>query len=454
MDGPPVIAAIARISTGLFGSSVWGLRVLPPVAGGLIIVLAARVAQALGGGRPAQIVGALGVALSPMLLGASNLLQPVVFDQLAWTLVLYATIRLIGAPSEEATRWWALLGVAGGFGVLTKFVIGILFFALAVSAAATRAWRRADWPGLALALGLAAAIGSPSLVGQIRLGFPILGQLRELHTSQLVHVTALNWARTMLFLAPTSVLAIAGAALLIGRASYRIVGLACVVAFLTILVLHGKFYYALPIFPTLWGAGGVAVETARGRWRGWLRVGVPIALAVNALLLALFALPLLPPPLMVRYEAALGVVQRTDKGEALPLPSDFADMLGWREQVAAVARVYDRLAPAEQRNTVLLARNYGEAGALDFYGPGYGLPRALTNQGTYYLFGPGDRSGTTAIAIGIDRQTLEGNYDSITLADHIDAAYAVPEESHLDIYLCRGAHETIQAVWPRLAGRY
>ena len=145
---------------------------------------------------------------------------------------------------------------------------------------------------------------------------------------------------------------------------------------------------------------------------------------------------------------------RTDKGELVLLPADFADMLGWPRQVAAIAAVYKQIPPDEQTQTILLAQNYGEAAAIDFYGPGYGLPQALTNQGSYYLFGPGTRSGATAIAIGIARQKLLANYDSVTLAGTVRTPDAVPEESALEIFLCRRAHKTIQALWPTLGGRY
>ncbi len=453
MDGPPAIGAVARLSTALFGSSVLGLRVLPPIAGAAIIVVVARAARLYGGGAFASVLAALAVALSPMFLGSANLLQPVIFDQLWWTLVLYAVTR-IATSGFQSDRWWAVLGVAAGFGILTKFVIAILFVSLIVATIVTGVWRRFDWRGVAIASILAIAIGSPSIVGQIRLGFPIIGQLTELHASQLTHITALDWLQRMVFLAPTSLLAIAGAVALLRSSSYRVVGASCVIAFLTILLLHGKFYYAQPIFPILWAAGAASLDHIRHRWRAWLRPVALLALAADVLLLAPFALPMLPPASMIRYAAALGVSEHTDKGEIVRLPSDFADMLGWPNQVSAVAAVYGAVPANEQRNTVILAQNYGEAAAIDFYGSRYGLPHAVTNQGTYYLYGPGDRSGTTAVAIGISRDVLARNYDSVVLAGHVDTPYAVPEESHLDIFRCRGAHQTIQALWPRLAGRY
>ncbi len=454
MDGPPAIAAIARLSTTLFGSNVLGLRILPPIAGATIIVIVAHAARVYGGGAFPAFLAALAVALSPMFLGSSNLLQPVIFDQLWWTAVLYTVTRIAASGFEDVTAWWVALGIAAGLGILTKFVIGVLFVSLAVAALVTGTWRRLPLRGVAIACVLAVVIGSPSVVGQVRLDFPIVGQLTELHTSQLTHITAVDWLQRMVFLAPTSLLAVAGAVALLRSPTYRVVGACCVIAFFTILLLHGKFYYAQPIFPMLWAAGAASLDRVHERWRAWLRPIAVLALAADALLLFPFALPVLPPAAMMRYAATLGVREHTDKGEAVRLPSDFADMLGWPNQVTAVAEVYDTIPAEERRRTVLLAQNYGEAAAIDFYGSRYGLPHALTNQGTYYLYGPGDRSGTTAVAIGIPRDFLARNYDSVALAGRVDTPDAVPEEAHLEIFLCRGGRQTIQALWPQLAGRY
>ncbi len=455
MDGPPLIGAIAAIETAIAGPSLFVLRFLPAIAGALIGLIAAMTARAMGGGRFAQTMTALAVGCNVMLLGSANLLQPVVFDQLWWTVALYATTRLV---RDDRPPCWVLLGVAGGLGLLTKFIVAILAWSLVAAAALTRATRRPvpiNWRGIALAAGLALAIGSPSLIGQLRLGFPLFGQLQELHHSQLTHITAIDWFLQIALLGPTSLLAAAGAIALIADtklSEFRVVGLACAIAFTTILLLHGKHYYAGPVYPTLFAAGAVWLErrTARARMTS---VVLTVLWGIQA---APFALPILPPPLMAHYAALLGVTLtlHTDKGEPVALPSDYADMLGWPQQVAAVARVYDTLSPAERQQTVILALNYGEAGALDFYGPRFGLPPALTNQGTYYLWGPGPRTGAIAIAIGPHRDRLAALYDTVTLAARIDEPRAVPEEQHLEIFLCRSAHETVQQLWPRLAGRY
>jgi hypothetical protein len=75
-------------------------------------------------------------------------------------------------------------------------------------------------------------------------------------------------------------------------------------------------------------------------------------------------------------------------------------MLGWERQVAAVAGVYHGLSNEERRQAVIVAGNYGEAGAIDFFGPRLGLPPAVSPAGSYWFFGPGTRPGAVVVAIG------------------------------------------------------
>ena len=163
MDFPPAIAILAKISMAL-GDSLVALRIFPALIVGLLVILAASIARELGGGRYAQILGALCVIASPLFLRAGNLLQPVVVDQLAWTVGLFALVKL-GRTNDE--KWWVWYGVATGFGLLTKF--SAIFFGgatlLALLASPQRRWILTPWPWIAFVLVI--AIGSPSWIGQI-----------------------------------------------------------------------------------------------------------------------------------------------------------------------------------------------------------------------------------------------------------------------------------------------
>ena len=124
-------------------------------------------------------------------------------------------------------------------------------------------------------------------------------------------------------------------------------------------------------------------------------------------------------------------------------------MLGWEEQVQAIARVYHDLDPADRAKAVILGSNYGEAGAVDFFGPRYGIPGAIAVVGSYWFFGPGELPGEVVIAIGFDRDDLTSFFGSVEPAAFVTNYYAVAEQRDLTVFVCTGPRETLQEAWPR-----
>jgi hypothetical protein len=180
---------------------------------------------------------------------------------------------------------------------------------------------------------------------------------------------------------------------------------------------------------------------------GW---GLGIATAAFGLGAAPFGLPLLPPEPMARYAARLGLsaATRTNVGGQLPLPQDYADMLGWREKADAVALVVSSLTPEERRHAVLFGANYGQAGALDLYGRRLGLPPVVSVAGSFFLFGPGDRPGDVIVFLGVEPEDLVSvTCDSLALPARVTNPWGVDEERDVPILVCRGPSRTLQEFW-------
>jgi hypothetical protein len=132
------------------------------------------------------------------------------------------------------------------------------------------------------------------------------------------------------------------------------------------------------------------------------------------------------------------------------LPQLYADMMGWPQQVEVVAGVFRSLPAGDQPKAAILARNYGEAGAVDYFGPSYGLPNAISAHNNYYLWGPQQYTGEVVISVGFPIGKLQPFFGHIEPAATIWNEYAIPEENNLPVYICREPKMTLAKAWPRL----
>lgn len=453
MEAAPGIAVVAWLERALLGESLVAIRLAPAVAGAALVFLAGWIAHRMGGGRWTQATAALAVVVPPVYLRTHTLFQPVAFDQLAWTA---AAAAIAWTAARDDPRGWVGAGAALGFGLLFKPTALLWGFALAVGAIATA--RRRDlatpWPWAGGALALVGAL--PWLVGQTRTGWPLLEQTTAIRAAQTAIMDRGAFlVGQILFHWPSTLLAAVGlAALLATRrlAPWRVLGAAWLAAFALLLGLAGKPYYLSPAYPPLFAAGAVAIEawTSRRRFRAAVRTAVAGALVVLALPLVPLGLPLLPPPTMADYAERLGVegAVTTNTGEVLRLPQDYADMLGWREMTAAAARVWWTLPPAERAGAVLAAANYGEAGALDLYGPRHGLPEPSSPVSAFWRWGLHGRTGDTVVAVGVDPADLEALYREVSVRDTVHHPWAL--ETGVPVSVARDPYRPLREVWPDL----
>ena len=456
MDFPPFIAIAAKATLGTLGGSLPAVRFLPAVVGALLVLLAGLLARRFGGGRYAQLTAGLAVALSPLFLRAGNLFQPVVFDILWWTLALLLLARLADTEAARARRTWLLLGVVLGLGLLTKFSIAFIGIGLVAGIVATPLRQSLLTRGPWLALGVALLIGAPSIVGQLTLGLPVLGQMRDLQAEQLDRMSPADFLAGQLeMFQPLILLAMLGA-MRLARPPHRAVLIACLTTFLLLMLLGGKAYYVGPIYPALFAAGAVWLEASaarQGRIASALWRTIPLAVIVIFGAVSFpFGVPILRPDLMARYSTAIGVRSTTNVGEPLDLPHDYSDMLGWEDQVAATQRIFDSLPPEDREELVVIGTNYGRAGAHDHLGVPLGLPGSVAPIGSYWYFGPGEKPGKVALIIGGERETLAAFFRSVVPAGRVTGQWRVPEEREVPLWIARDPVRPIQDVWESFRG--
>ena len=241
--------------------------------------------------------------------------------------------------------------------------------------------------------------------------------------------------------------------MLLGRDGrrFRALGIGYLVCLLILTAQRSKPYYLGPAYPMVLAAGAVATERLL-EVRGW-PWGRPIVLALLALggiLTAPLAVPVLPVEGLIAYQRALGLAPRPAENSALgPLPQYFADRFGWQEMTAAVAQVYLSLPAAERREVVIIADNYGEAGALRYYGRRLGLPAAVSPHNNFYFWGPGREQASLAIVVGVSTERLRGLCEELEVVGRVESPYAMPLETRNPIHLCRGLKVPLAEAWRR-----
>jgi hypothetical protein len=327
------------------------------------------------------------------------------------------------------------------------FFLGSSIVAIALTAS-RRSLRR---PGFALAVGIALVIVAPTLVWQAQHGWPQLQVLHNAASSKNVVVGPIEfYLQQILMMNPLAApIWIAGlASLVLHRSSLRWYGFAYGVLSIVYLALGAKVYYLAPIYPVLFAAGATSLER-RMEAIPWAKIAYPVLLLAGGLAIAPEAFPLLPLPAFLQYEHVFDV--RSIKMEKHPeglVPQHFADMLGWDTLVQALARADALLTPAEQREAVILTRDYGQASAVDFLGPKYGLPRAISGHNNYYLYGTRGASGNVVLAIGFDEAKLRTEFRSVERIGVYHDDYVLPDFNNLPIYKCTEPIEPLAAWWP------
>ena len=206
----------------------------------------------------------------------------------------------------------------------------------------------------------------------------------------------------------------------------------------------------LAAYPMLFAGGAVLIAGVVERHSRWVLQTVVVGLvSVGGLAFAPMAIPALPPEILVRYTATLSPPQ-TEQGATARLPQWFADRFGWEEMASSVAEVHRPLSDQEQGRVLLLAENYGEAGALELFGPQYGLPPVISPHNTYHPWSATRDGAQTYVAIGLPEEQLRGIFQEVTQAGVHSCSYCMDYENNLPIYICRNARTPFRDWWPSL----
>jgi len=455
VDHPPMTVFIAWFARHVFGESPLAIRLLPALFGAALVWLTGKLARDMGGGRFAQALAALAVVVVPSYLVTHHLLTDNAAEPLIWMGCVWLVVRAINTGDA---RYWLWFGVLAGVGFETKYSIAFLLLGLLVGVLLSPERRFLKSGYLWLGVLACVVISLPNFLWQVRNDFPFLQLIHNIRMGNrdVVRGPVAFIADQALIMHPVLFPLWAGGLLwlLLGRDGrrYRVLGWTYLVVLATLILLKAKNYYVTPVYPMLFASGAVGLElVTRGKQIGsWIRAGYVVLVIAGGVALVPYSVPILSPEAFIRYQAFLHLqppeLEHQNNG---PLPQWFADEFGWPEMVEKVALVYNSLPPEERARTAIFSNSWGEAAAVDFYGPKYGLPKAISKHNSYWLWGPGNYTGEIMIVLRSSGRNEPHLFESVERARHVEHPYARRDE-YFDILLCRGLKTNLQEAWPTM----
>ena len=454
VDQPPLLPFLVRISRGAIGDSLRSIRFIPALAASALVVLGALIAREFGARRFGLILTAVSLVIAPIYLSGGSLLTTNCLEPLLWMGCVYFAILAI---KRNDPRYWIWFGLIAGLGMEEKYSIAALGFGIVIGLLLTSQRRvlanKWFWLGGVVAF----LIWLPNIIWNVQNQWPFLELMHNIRSSgRDVELSPLQYfAQQVLLVHPlTAPIWISGViALFLPRLKpYRFLGWCYLVTFALFVVLKGKNYYLAPIYPMLLAAGAVTIENGIERSRqAWLKPTIITLLLAGGALLAPLVVPVLPINQFVSYMDKLPFeVPRSEHShEGVLLPQHYADQFGWEEMVACVAQAWSRIPESERKDCGIFCQDYGQAGAIDFFGPRYGLPRALSGHQTYFLWGPRGYSGDCLIVLDDRKETLERLFEQVEYVGQSDNPYAL--ERNIPVFICRRAKfGSLTDLWPQL----
>ncbi len=459
VDQPPLIAVVGWIARHTLGTSLPALLFWPALAGAARIVLTAALARELGGQRFASVLAATLAATPGVWWVIDHQFAMNSFEAVLWGGLAYVVLRLIKTGNSKL---WLAFGAIAGIGLQNKYSIVIFAAALIAGVLLTRQRRVLFTPWILAGGAIAFLIFLPNLIWNIQNDWPFLELMRNVRATgkDVVLSPGQYLLQQVLMLNPASFPFWFGGLLFFffsrDARNYRALGWTFVITIAFFMITHGKDYYAAPAYVMLFAGGAVATErvlrfSARPKLETVLRPACFVWLMLGVVPLLPLVLPVLPIDTFLWYQSHLPFeVPKTERsfiGETLP--QYYADEFPWPGMVAAVARVYHSLTPEEQKRTAIFGNNYGQAAAIDFFGPQYGLPKAISGHQNYFLWGPRDYTGEIMIVLGDTESEAREHFESVTVAATLNNPYAYRYEN-LPVLLCRGLKWDLQAEWSRV----
>jgi hypothetical protein len=451
-DQPPVVPLLAAGSQ-IFGHSLFLLRAVPALFAAGSVYVTCLLAVELGGGEFAQVLAAVVAGLTPVLMSFGSKMTTDVVGLLFWPLAALLVLRILKGGNP---RWWLAVGAIFGIAFESKYSVAFFGVSLVVALLVLPQRRVLRSPWFFGAVAVALVLALPNSVWQAVHGYPMWTLLHDANEHLNTQLTPLQYVGTQMLithplLAPVWLI---GLVTLLRRSEARFLGLAYLLLIAQMIALHGKEYYPGSVYAIPIAAGAVTIEA----WTARAQLVRPLAIAyalVAGVLLVPLLMPVLPERAMSAYDRVAEQtlereidLARLDYRAVGNLPPDWADMHGWRELEATVARIYRALPPDQRAQAAIFASNYGEAAAIDFFGAKDGLPPVLSGHNQYWLWGTRGYSGNVVIDVHgeCDRRLFRVGQ----VVARFSNPWGRPYENGFPISVCEGITEPLAAYWSKL----
>ena len=444
---PPITPLIARLGLILFGNSLPGLRLFSGLAQGVVMLLTGLMARDMGGRRTAQLMASIAAYIAPVALMAGTLIQYMAFDFLWWVVVAFFVVRLL---ATDEPRYWLGIGAGIGLGMMTKYTLVFWVAGLVVAVILTpaRKYLRSKWLWLGAALAL--VIYLPNLIWQIQHQFISLDFLTAIHARDL------QWGRADGFLIeqfysstnplclPIWISGLGGCLFAGSMRRFRALAWMFLTTFLLFLVTRGRSYYTAPAYVMLVAAGCAWFES-------WLSArSLNSRITARNIVWGLLATGSLVGILLIKPIAPVNSPLWKLTSSLNP---EVVEMVGWQDLAAQVAKIYQSIPENEKPATVILAGNYGEAGAFDLYAVEYGLPRVISGADSLWYRGYGQTEPGTVIVVGLERSYASVFFSKCDYADSATNRFNIQNEEstrHTGLYVCRQPRQPWSEMWLKM----
>lgn len=455
VDQSPLSIFILYISTGLFGDSLIGIRILAYIASCVTVFVSGIITRELGGGRLAQITAAVSVLFCGVVLGGGSYFSMNAFDILLSTILFYYIIRLI---KTEDKKLWIHIGILFGIGLQNKLTFLFLGAGLIFAFLLTNQRKYFLTKELWIAVALSTIIFLPNIIWQFVNDFPTLEFMHNatLYKNRAMGITEFFFG-SIKELNPFNFLFLLTAFYFLffnkeGR-QFVSIGIMYIAIFLIFVLNNGKPYYMGVLYPVILACGAVGVTVLFQRYmRLWLGYILLLLLMPFYIFTTPFAIPVLNVDAFINYSTRHGVSPKNSENSELGLlPQFFSDRFGWENLALQTSQVFKSLPKSERNNVVIFGQNYGEAGAIDYYRQTYNLPPVVSAHNSYWFWGYPDfvDTNTVWIVIGSNKKDNREFFESVELAASHTEKYGMPFEN-VDIFICRKPKMKIDEIWQKI----